>query len=138
MERTFMMIKPDGVQRKLVGEIISRFEKRNLTICALKMLTPDRLLAEKHYISHKGKDYFEPLVEFITSGPVVAIVLEGDNVIALSRKMMGALNPLDAAPGTIRGDYTDQTRQNLVHGSDCVQSAEYEIGLWFPELNVLL
>ena len=132
MERTFVMIKPDGVKRKLIGEIISRIENRNLTIVEMVMRTPSRELAEKHYLPHAGKDFYEPLVNFVISGPVIAMVIVGDNAIALVRKMMGALNPVDALPGTIRGDLTISTRENLIHGSDSLESAEYEIGLWFP------
>jgi nucleoside-diphosphate kinase len=133
VEKTFVMIKPDAVRRRLVGEIISRIEKRNLTITQMRMITPTRELAEKHYVAHRGKDFFEPTVEFMSSGPVVAMVVEGDNAIRLMRNMMGALNPLEAAPGTIRGDYTISTRENLIHGSDSPETAAYEIGLWFPE-----
>lgn len=133
MEKTFVMIKPDAVRRRLVGEIISRIEKRNLTITQMRMITPTRELAEKHYVAHRGKDFFESTVEFVSSGPVVAMVVEGDNAIRLMRNMMGALNPLEAAPGTIRGDYTISTRENLIHGSDSPETAAYEIGLWFPE-----
>lgn len=129
------MIKPDGVRRKLVGEIVSRIERRNFTISAMKMLTPSRELAEKHYAAHRGKDFFEPTVEFIISGPVVAMIVEGNDVVALMRHMMGALNPLDAASGTIRGDFTYSTRENLIHGSDSVETAEREIALWFPAVG---
>ena len=135
MERTFVMIKPDGIRRKLVGEIIGRIERRSLGIVAMKMLTPSRELAEEHYSAHRGKDFFEPTVEFITSGPVVAMVVEGDDAIAIMRNMIGALNPADAASGTIRGDFTTSTRFNLVHGSDTTESAKREIALWFPELR---
>lgn len=134
MERTFIMIKPDAVRRKLVGEIISRIEKRGLGIAAMKMLTPSRELAEKHYDAHRGKDFFEPTVEFITSGPVVAMVVEGDSAIKIMRNMIGALNPEQAASGTIRGDFTTSTRFNLIHGSDASDTAAREIALWFPEL----
>lgn len=134
MERSFVMIKPDGVRRKLVGEIIRRIESRNFSIVAMKMLTPSRELAEEHYAVHRGKPFFEPTVEFITSGPVVAMVVEGDDAIQLMRNMMGATNPLNAAPGTIRGDLTISMRENLIHGSDAPETAATEIGLWFPEL----
>ncbi|MHB9037517.1 MAG: nucleoside-diphosphate kinase [Armatimonadota bacterium] len=134
MERTFIMIKPDGVKRKLVGEIIGRIERRNLSIVAMKMLTPSRKLAEEHYSVHRGKDFFDGVVEFISSGPVVAMVVEGENCIKLMRNMMGALNPESAAPGTIRGDLTISTCENLIHGSDSPETAAYEIGLWFGEL----
>ncbi|MCX8053406.1 MAG: nucleoside-diphosphate kinase [Armatimonadetes bacterium] len=135
MERTFVMIKPDAVRRKLAGEIISRIERRNLRIAAMKMLKPSRELAEKHYATHKGKDFFEPTVEFICSGPVIAMVVEGDNAITIMRNMIGALEPTESAPGTIRGDFTISSRENLIHGSDSPKSADYEIGLWFPEIS---
>jgi len=134
MERTLVIIKPDGVERRLVGEIISRFESRGFTISALKMLRPTRELAEKHYACHKGKDFYEPLLDFITSGSVVALVLEAENAVELARKTIGALDPAEAAPGTIRGDFTVDTRRNLVHGSDSPETAAKEIALWFPEL----
>jgi len=134
MERTFIMIKPDAVRRKLAGEIIRRIESRNFNIVAMKMLTPSRELAEEHYAVHKGKDFFEPTVEFITSGPVVAMVVEGENAIQLMRTTMGATNPLNAVPGTIRGDLTISMRENLIHGSDAPETAATEIKMWFPEL----
>ncbi|MCE5197702.1 nucleoside-diphosphate kinase [bacterium] len=134
MERTFIMVKPDGVRRKLVGEIVRRIERRNFSIVAMKMLTPSRELAEQHYAVHKGKEFYEGLLEFITSGPVVAMVVEGDNAIKLMRNLMGATKPEDAMPGTIRGDLTISTRENLVHGSDSADTAACEIVLWFPEL----
>lgn len=131
-----MMIKPDGVRRKLIGEIIRRLENRNLNITAMKMLTPDRKLAEEHYAVHRGKDFFEPTVEFITSGPVVAMVVEGErNTIELVRRTMGSCEPLEAEPGSIRGDLTISKRFNLIHGSDSPESAAREIALWFPELS---
>jgi len=132
-QRTFVMVKPDGVRRKLVGEIISRLERRNFDIVAMKMLTPSRELAESHYAEHKGRDYFEALVEFVTSGPVVAMVVESEDAIRLVRNTMGATSPLDAEPGSIRGDLTVNTRQNLIHGSCSVDDAAREIALWFPE-----
>lgn len=135
MERTLVLIKPDAVRRKLIGEIIQRIEKRNLNIVAMKMLIPSRELAEKHYDAHRGKDFFEPTVEFICSGPVVAMIAEGENAITIMRKMIGSIDPCESAPGTIRGDYTISIRENLVHGSDSQASASYEIGLWFPELE---
>ena len=131
MERTFVMIKPDGVERKLVGEIIRRFENKGLTLVGLKMLTPDRQLAEKHYDVHRERPFFGELVEFITGGPVVATCWEGDNAVALVRKMMGATKPEDAAPGTIRGDFTTSIQMNLVHGSDATETAKLELALWF-------
>jgi len=135
MERTFVMIKPDGVRRKLAGEIIRRIEDRNFEIVAMKMLTPSRKLVEEHYAVHRGKDFFEPTVEFVTSGPVVAMVVAGENAIDLIRTTMGATNPLNAAPGTIRGDLTISMQQNLIHGSDSPETAATEIKLWFPELS---
>jgi len=136
MERTFVMIKPDGVRRRLVGEIIRRFEARGFNIVALKLITPSKELAEKHYAAHKGKPFYDGLVEFITSGPVVAMVLEADDAVRLVRNMMGSLKPAEAQPGTIRGDYTTEVRQNLIHGADSPESAECEIALWFPELSI--
>lgn len=134
MERTFVMIKPDGVRRKLAGEIIRRIESRNFDIVAMKMLTAPRELVEEHYAVHRGKDFFEPTVDFVCSGPVIAMVVEGDNAIQLMRTTMGATNPLNAAPGTMRGDLTISMRENLIHGSDSPETAKTEIKLWFPEL----
>ncbi|BDI33824.1 nucleoside diphosphate kinase [Capsulimonas corticalis] len=131
MERTFLMVKPDGVQRRLVGEIIQRFEQKGFKLVELKLLTPTRELAEEHYGVHRDKPFFEGVVSFISSGPVVAMVWEGDDVIALSRKLVGATKPSDAAPGTIRGDYANSVGENLIHGSDSVENAEAEIKLWF-------
>ncbi len=131
MEKTFIMIKPDGVRRALVGEIIGRIEKRNLKITQLKMLQPTRELAEEHYSPHKGKDFYPPLIEFLIGGDVVAMEVEGDDAILIMRHMIGALKPLEAAPGTIRGDFTISTRENLIHGSDSPESAERELALWF-------
>ncbi|KUK11990.1 MAG: Nucleoside diphosphate kinase [Moorella sp. 60_41] len=134
MERTFSIIKPEGVARGLVGEIISRIEARGYRIVALKMLRLSREMAEKHYAEHRDKPFFPELINHITSGPVVAMVLEGPNVIAGWRKMMGSTNPQEAAPGTIRGDYALETGQNVVHGSDSPANAEREISLFFrPE-----
>lgn len=137
MERTLVLIKPDAVRRGLVGEIIRRFESRTLNIKALKIVKPTRELVERHYEIHKGKPFFESTVVFMTSGPVVAAVLEGDNVVSIVRKMMGALDPLQAEPGTIRGDFTLSTRENLVHGSDSVERAEHEIAIWFDSDEIL-
>lgn len=132
MERTFVMVKPDGVSRGLVGEIIGRFEAKGLSIRALKQLVPTRALAEAHYAVHRGKPFFEPVVEFITSGPVVAMVLDGpDGTIEMVRLMMGKTSPLEALPGTIRGDFANSTQQNLIHGSDAAETAVQEISLWF-------
>ncbi|HBT47715.1 MAG TPA: nucleoside-diphosphate kinase [Peptococcaceae bacterium] len=134
VERTFSIIKPEGVARGLVGEIISRIEARGYRIVALKMLRLSREMAEKHYAEHRDKPFFPELINHITSGPVVAMVLEGPNVIAGWRKMMGSTNPQEAAPGTIRGDYALETGQNVVHGSDSPANAEREISLFFrPE-----
>ena len=137
MERTLVLVKPDGVSRGLVGEIIRRFENRTLDIKALKITKPCRELVEKHYEVHRGKPFFEGVVRFMSSGPVVAMVLEGENAIEQVRRMMGALDPLAAQPGTIRGDYTLSTKENLVHGSDAVESAEREIAVWFAPDEVL-
>jgi nucleoside-diphosphate kinase len=135
MERTFVMVKPDGVRRGLVGEIIGRFEAKGLRIAALKQLTPSRDLAEAHYAVHRGKPFFAPVVEFITSGPVVAMVLEGpEGTVDMVRLLMGKTSPLEAAPGTIRGDFASTTQENLVHGSDSLETAAAEIALWFPEM----
>ena len=133
-ERTFVMLKPDAIQRKLIGKIILRFEKKGIKIVAMKMVSVSKELAEKHYGIHKGKPFFEPTVKYITSSPVVAMVLEGENVINLVRGMMGKTNPQEASPGTIRGDYGQFIGRNIVHGSDGPDTAEFEINLWFkPE-----
>ena len=134
MERTLIVVKPDGVQRGLTGEILAHFEKRGFKLLALKMMTVSRELAEEHYAEHREKPFFPSLCDFITSSPVVAIVLEGSNAIVLSRQMIGATDPLQVAPGTIRGDYTMDKQANLIHGSDSPASAERELALWFPEL----
>ena len=131
MERTFVMIKPDGVRRGLVGECIRRFEQRGLKLVELRMLTPARELAEQHYGAHRDKPFFAGVVEFITSGPVVAMVLEGESAISAVRQMMGATRPLEAAPGSIRGDFARDVGENLVHGSDGPETAAEEIALWF-------
>lgn len=131
MERTFVMVKPDGVQRQLVGPVLSRFEQRGFKIIGLKLMLISRELAEKHYGEHKGKAFFTPLVDYIVSGPVVAFVLEGKGAVAAAREMMGATDPLKALPGTIRGSYGIDIGRNVVHGSDSVESAQREIGLFF-------
>ncbi len=131
MEQTFLMIKPDGVRRQLVGEIIRRFEAKGFTLTALQMVTPTRKQAEAHYEVHRGKAFFEGVVDFISSGPVVAMIWEGDDIVALARKLMGATKPSESLPGTIRGDYANTTEQNLIHGSDSVENAQVEIGIWF-------
>lgn len=134
MERTYAMIKPDGVQRGLVGEILSRFEKKGLKIVGLKMLQIPREMAETHYGEHKGKPFFGPLVDYIISSPVVAMVLEGKDAVAVAREMMGATNPLKAAPGTIRATYGMDIGRNIIHGSDSTASAQREINIFFrPE-----
>ncbi|MGF3554969.1 MAG: nucleoside-diphosphate kinase [Thermoplasmatota archaeon] len=135
-ERTFVMVKPDGVQRGLVGEIINRFEKKGLKIVALKLVSVSRELAEKHYGVHKGKPFFKPTVDYIISSPVVAMVLEGKNVINVVRTMMGKTNPQEAAPGTIRGDYAQFIGRNIIHGSDSPETAEFEINLWFKSEEI--
>lgn len=133
MERTFLAVKPDGVQRKLAGEIIRRFETKGFTLVGLKLMQVSRELAEQHYDVHREKPFFAGLVEFITSGPVVVMVWEGDGVVAAARTIIGATNPLSAAPGTIRGDYGVSIGRNLIHGSDAVDTAQREISLWFKE-----
>lgn len=134
MERTFVMIKPDAIKRHLTGEVISRLEKRNFNIVAMKMLTPSPELAKAHYKVHEGKYFFDNLINYLTSGNVVAMVLECENAIALARQSIGATNPLEALPGSIRGDFAVTTTENLIHGSDSPEAAEYEIKLWFPEI----
>ena len=133
-QRTFVMIKPDGVQRGFIGEIINRFEKKGLKIIAMKMISVKKDFAEKHYSIHKGKPFFEPTVKYITSAPVIAMVLEGFNAIELVRNMMGKTNPAEATPGSIRGDFGQFIGRNIVHGSDGLDTAKFEINLWFkPE-----
>lgn len=133
VERTFLAIKPDGVQRSLVGEIIRRFEAKGFTLVGMKFMKVSRELAEQHYGVHRERPFFQGLVEFITSGPVVAMVWEGDGVIASARKMIGATNPLTAEPGTIRGDYGVNIGRNIIHGSDAPETAQQEVSLWFKE-----
>ena len=128
-----MLIKPDGIQRGLVGEIINRFERKGIRMRGLKMMRVSRDLAEKHYAVHKGKDFYPRLIDFITSGPIVAMILAAPDVIRLVRHMVGATCPFDAAPGTIRGDYASVTNKNLVHASDCPENASAEIALWFKD-----
>ncbi len=131
MEHTLLILKPDAVQRGLIGEIIGRLEKRGLRIAAMKMLQVTRELAEQHYSEHKGKFFYEPLLKFITSAPVVVMVIAGPNAIAIMRAMMGKTDAKQAAPGTIRGDYGLSNQNNLVHGSDSAESAQREIALFF-------
>jgi nucleoside-diphosphate kinase len=136
-ERTLILIKPDGVQRLLVGRILDRYEQRGLRIVGLKVMQADRSLAERHYAVHRDKPFFTGLVDFITSGPLVATAVEGLNAIAVCRAINGATRPHEAAPGTIRGDYALETGQNLVHASDGVESAEQELALWFAAGELL-
>jgi nucleoside-diphosphate kinase len=131
VERTLVLIKPDAMQRALAGEILARFERRGLQVVTGKLLTVDRPLAEEHYAEHAEKPFFGELVEFITSAPTLALVLEGEGAISVVRTTMGATNPAEAAPGTIRGDLALSMPDNLVHGSDSPESAEREIALWF-------
>ncbi|MFC4617808.1 nucleoside-diphosphate kinase [Camelliibacillus cellulosilyticus] len=133
MERTFLMVKPDGVKRGLIGEIVGRFEAKGFKLVGGKLMTISKELAEQHYAEHKERPFFGELVQFITSGPVFAMVWEGENVIATARKMMGATNPADAAPGTIRGDFATEVSENIIHGSDSPESAKREIGLFFSD-----
>lgn len=137
MQRTLAIIKPDAVQRRLIGKIISRFEEKGLEIIALKMTIISEDLAKKNYSVHEGKDYFEKLVKFMTSGPVVILVLRGENAIEVIRKLMGSTSGHEADPGTIRGDYAMSGRFNLIHGSDSVESAENEISLFFKNEDIL-
>jgi nucleoside-diphosphate kinase len=134
VQRTLLLVKPDGVQRLLVGRVLTRFEERGLKLVGLKLVLTDRTLAEQHYAVHRDKPFFAGLVEFITSGPLVAAALEGPNAIAIVRAMNGATRPHEAAPGSIRGDFAVETAQNLVHASDSPENAEAELALWFrPE-----
>jgi nucleoside-diphosphate kinase len=130
-EKTLVLIKPDAVQRKIAGEILARFERRGLEIRSARLLTVDRTLADEHYAEHREKPFFGELVDFITSAPTLALVLEGEAAISVVRTTMGATNPTDAAPGTIRGDLALAMPDNLVHGSDSPESAQREIALWF-------
>ena len=137
MERTFVMVKPDGVQRGLVGEVVHRFEVKGLKLVGGKLMSVHVDLAEQHYAEHKEKPFFGELVAFITSSPVFAFVLEGDHAISIARSMMGKTNPVDALPGTIRGDYGISMGMNLIHGSDSPESAAREISLWFSDDELL-
>ena len=132
MDRTLILVKPDAFARNLTGEIISRFERKGLRIVALKYMTMDTQLAEQHYAEHEGKPFFGELVDFIGSGPLVAMVLEGDEAVKSARQLIGATNPLDAVPGSIRGDFAIEVGQNMVHGSDSYEAAEREVNLFFP------
>jgi nucleoside-diphosphate kinase len=133
VDRTLILVKPDAFARNLTGEIIARFERKGLRIAALRYTTLDRALAEQHYAEHQGKPFFEELVSFITSGPLVAMVLEGKDAVKAARQVIGATNPLEAAPGSIRGDFAVEVGQNMVHGSDSPESAEREANLFFPQ-----
>ena len=133
-ERTLVLVKPDGVSRGLVGEVISRIERKGLTLAALELRNVERSVAEQHYAEHASKPFFESLLEFITSGPLVAAVIEGDNAIAAFRQLAGATNPVQAENGSIRGDFALEVQYNIVHGSDSPESAKREIDLWFAGL----
>ena len=134
MERTLILVKPDAFGRGLTGEILARFERKGLRIVAMKHMTVDRGLAEEHYAEHSERPFFGELVDFITGGPLVALVMEGYEAVTAARQVIGATNPLEAAPGSIRGDYGLEVQTNMVHGSDAPESAAREIGLFFPEL----
>lgn len=133
MERTFLMVKPDGVQRSIIGDVVSRFENKGFQLVGAKLMQITKELAEQHYGEHKERPFFGELVDFITSGPVFAMVWEGENVISTSRLLVGATNPSEAAPGTIRGDFAVTVGKNIIHGSDSSESAVREIGLFFNE-----
>ncbi|HET90806.1 MAG TPA: nucleoside-diphosphate kinase [Chloroflexi bacterium] len=137
MERTLVIIKPDGVQRGLIGQIVTRFEQRGLRLAAMKLIRIDQALAERHYAIHKGKPFYEPLIHYITSSPVVVMVIEGNQAIEIVRRTMGATNPTEATPGTIRADFGLEIGRNLVHGSDGPDTAAYEIPLFFDEDEIL-
>ena len=135
MDRTLILVKPDAFARGLTGDVIARFERKGLRIAALKQMRVERDLAERHYAEHAEKPFFGELVDFITGGPLVAMVLEGHEAVAAARQVIGATNPLEASPGSIRGDYALEVQTNLVHGSDSAESADREVGLFFPELG---
>jgi nucleoside-diphosphate kinase len=137
MQRTLVLIKPDAVQRGLAGEIISRLERKELKIVAMKMLQMDKAMAERHYAIHEGKPFFSALVDFITSAPIIAAVVEGENAVESVRRLMGETDPLKAAPGTIRGDFGLDIGRNLIHGSDSEENARQEISLFFSEKEIL-
>jgi nucleoside-diphosphate kinase len=134
LERTLILVKPDAFARGLTGEILARFERKGLRIVAMRHMTMDRALAEQHYAEHQGKGFYEELVSFITSGPLVALVLEGSSAVVAARQIIGATNPLEATTGSIRGDFALEVGQNMVHGSDAPESAQREVGLFFPDL----
>src|SRR5437588_1032253 len=135
MERTLILVKPDAFARSLTGEIIARFERKGLRLAALRQLVMERELAERHYAEHEGKPFYEELVSFITSGPLVAMVLEGESAVEAARQVIGATNPLEASPGSIRGDFAIEVGQNMVHGSDAPESAAREVSPFFPDLG---
>jgi nucleoside-diphosphate kinase len=135
VERTLILVKPDAFARGLTGEIIARFQRKGLRLAAMQLMTMSRDLAVRHYAEHDGKPFFDELVSFITSGPLVAMVLEGESAIAAARQVIGATNPLEATTGSIRGDYAVTVGQNMVHGSDAPESATREVGLFFPDLG---
>ncbi len=136
MSRCFAMLKPGVVNRRLVGEVIERLEKKGLKIIGMKMVHPSRELAETHYAEHKGKPFFDGLVNYLTSGPVVAMVLQADDCVAITRKLVGKTKPSEAEPGTIRGDYCIHTERNIIHASDSDESAAREIALWFKDEEI--
>jgi nucleoside-diphosphate kinase len=135
VERTLILVKPDAFARHLTGEIIARFERKGLSLVALRLMTISRELASQHYAEHEGKPFYEELVSFITSGPLVAMVLEGESAIVAARQVIGATNPLESTTGSIRGDYAVSVGQNMVHGSDAPESAAREVKLFFPDLG---
>jgi len=137
IERTLVLVKPDGVARRLIGEVIGRIERKGLKIVALKMMVLERERAERHYAVHKGKPFYEPLLRFITSGPVVAMVVEGESAIEVVRNLMGPTSGLKAPPGSIRGDFSLSIQYNIVHGSDSPESARYEIPIFFEDNEIL-
>ncbi|EMT40016.1 nucleoside diphosphate kinase [Thermoanaerobacter thermohydrosulfuricus] len=134
METTLAIVKPDGVKKGLIGEILKRYENKGLRLKAAKVITPTIELLEKHYEEHKGKPYYKPLIQYMSSGPVFAMVLEGENAVKIVRLLNGATKVEEALPGTIRGDFASSTTFNIIHGSDSIESAKREIALWFPEL----
>jgi nucleoside-diphosphate kinase len=134
MDRTLILVKPDAFERRLTGEIVARFERKGLAIAAAKHMTVDRELAEQHYAEHREKPFFGELVDFITGGPLVALVFEGYEAVTAARQVIGATNPLESAPGSIRGDFGLEVQTNLVHGSDSPESAAREVALFFPDL----
>lgn len=137
MEHTLVIIKPDAVQRGLIGEIITRFERRGLRIAAMRLMQIDESLAKRHYAIHEGKPFYEPLIRYITSSPVVVMALEGNDAIEITRRTMGATNPAEAAPGTIRADFGLEIGRNLVHGSDGTDTAAFEVPLFFEEDEII-